>query len=448
MLSSKKPVAFFTSLVLLAALVITAVGSPALAQGNQPPITIWTKFNDQNPQNTQDEWLRSALAEYLAETGNQVTNVFQPFDQINAQLNVAVQAQARVPDVSYVDSQYLGFLTQNGVLTDLTEWVTSRPWFEDLEPAALAACTTPEGEIVCVPTTVTTHFMYYWTAYFPDGFPHDTDSFLAAAARIQSERPGSFAFAGKLSEFFAVERFYYGLIRSFGGDIVDEAGRAAWANDATVQTVEFARALVQENYTSDLSLAPGFDFETPFKQGDAASFVAGSYSYVYLAPLTSPDGTEFEAPVGAFDAGGLAVGAALEAGELAFAPPITAPGGEPFSLTLATGWGVPRGAPNVEAALAFIDFQMTTARNAAFAVGYGALPAMISAAAADTFQTPYWLGVAQYQREYGIGAPALEEYQRALTLLAESFVRLITDPSLDIMAELEASQADYNAGLD
>ena len=56
--------------------------------GKFPPITIWTKFNDQNPQNTQDQWLASALKDYTDKTGNKVTNVNQPYDQINSKLRV------------------------------------------------------------------------------------------------------------------------------------------------------------------------------------------------------------------------------------------------------------------------------------------------------------------------------------------------------------------------
>jgi multiple sugar transport system substrate-binding protein len=442
----KNAITVLVSVALVVVIAIATVASSPVAAQSNPPITVWTKFNDQNPQNTQDEWLAAALDEYRTETGSEITNIYQPFDQINALLNAAVQSGADIPDVSYVDSQFLGFLDRNGVLTDLTEWAQSREWFADVEPAALAACTTPDGRIVCIPTTVTNHFTYYWTDFFPDGYPTTTDDFLEAAARIQADNPDKFAFAGKLSEYISVERFYYGLIRSFGGDIVDAEGNAAWANEGTVKAAEFARALVQNRYTSDLSLAPGFDFETPFKQGDAASFVAGSYSYVYLAPVTSPAGTEYAAEVGAFDPGGLAIGDALEAGDLAFAPPLAAPGSQPYSVLLATGWAVPEGAANPDAAKAFIDFQMTTARNVAFAVGYGALPSMLSGLADEAFQTPYWQGVAEFQKEYGIGSPPLVDYQRGLTVLAESITRLIADPSLDIMAELQAAQDDYNAG--
>jgi multiple sugar transport system substrate-binding protein len=439
----KKLALFLTA----AALTVSVIGAahPATAQDK---LVLWTKFNDKSPQNTQDQWLATALAEYTKETGAAVENVFQPFDQINAKLNVAVQAGGDVPDLSYVDSQQLGFFNQNGTLQDLTEWAKAQPWFEDLDPQAVAACTTPEGVLLCVPTTTANHFMYYWTEYYPDGVPADTEAFLTAAKALKESRPEDFAFTGKLAEKVSVERFYYGLILSFGGAISDAEGRAAWANEATMKTVEFARALFADDYAAKESLAPAFDNEEPFKRGEAGAFVSGSYSYVYLTPITAPDGTKYEdAITGGFDPNALSVGKALVDGKLAFAPPLAAPGGKPASVLLATAYGIPTGAKNVEGAKAFISFQMTTARNIAFAASYGALPSMKSALEAEEFATPYWKGVAELQQMYGVAAPALVDYDRGMTLLADAIIRLITDPSLDIMAELQKAQDEYNAGL-
>ncbi|MBE7511541.1 MAG: extracellular solute-binding protein [Anaerolineales bacterium] len=422
--------------------------SGAAAQ-TQPPLTLWTKFNDQNPQNTQDKWLKSTLADYKAKTGNDVTNIFQPYDQINEKLNVAVLAGGSVPDVSYVDSQRLGFFAQNGTLTDLTEWVKGSTWYADLSPQAVEACTTPDGKILCVPTSAANHFMYYWKDYYPDGVPADTESFLKMAAEMKAAAPDKFPFTGKLAEKAAVERFYYGLILSHGEDIADEDGLAAWANEGTVKVVEFVREMYEKGYMAKESLAPAFDNEEPFKRGDAGAFVSGSYSYVYLTPLTAPDGTTFEGDItGDFDPKALSVGAAAEAGKLGYAPPFTAPGGIPASLILASAWGIPVGAKNVEAAKAFIDFQMTTANNVAFAASYGALPVLNSSLAAPEFQTEYWQAVADLQAEYGVGAPTLRDYDRGMTILADTIVKLITNPSLDIMSELEAAEDEYNAELE
>lgn len=442
-----RKVAVLVCFALVGALIFNAFGSPAAAQGGS--LQIWTKFNDQNPQNTQDRWLADTLARYRAEKGVQVVNTFQPFDQINAKLNVAVQARGEVPDLSYVDSQQLGFFDQNGVLMDLTEWVKSRPWFDDLDEGALAACTTPDGMILCVPSHSAVHFLYYWTDVYPDGVPATTDAFLAKAAELKAANPNAFAFTGKLAEKVSVERFYYNLIASYGGQIADAEGRAVWANEATMKVVEFVRELFAKGYAAQESLAPAFDNEQPFMRGEAGAFVAGSYSYVYLTPITAPDGTKFEGEItGAFDPEALSVGAALKAGKLGIAPQFAAPGGKPASLILASAWAIPMGAKNVEAAKAFIDFQMTTAENIAYSAAYGAFPALKSAGEADEFKTPYWTEVAKIQREYAIPSPTFADYDKGITLLADAIVRLITNPSLDIMATLQAAQDEYNAGLD
>jgi len=446
-MKTRKTTALLLCLALLSALLFGAANSPATAQGST--LQIWTKFNDQNPQNTQDKWLADMIARYRTEFGVQIVNTFQPFDQINAKLNVAVQARGEVPDVSYVDSQQLGFFEQNGVLTDLTDWVKSRPWFNDVDPGALAACTTPDGKILCVPSHAAVHFLYYWTDVYPDGVPATTDEFLAKAAELKAANPNAFAFTGKLAEKTSVERFYYNLIVSYGGRIADEEGRAVWANEATMKTVEFVRALFANGYAAQESLAPGFDNEQPFMRGEAGAFVAGSYSYVYLTPLTAPDGTKFEGEItGTFDPEALSVGAALKAGKLAIAPQFAAPGSKPASLIVASAWAIPVGAQNVEAAKAFIDFQMTTPENVAYSAAYGALPALNSAAAADEFQTPYWVEVAKIQKEFAVPAPTFLDYDKGITLLADAIVKLITDPSLDIMATLQAAQDEYNAGLE
>jgi multiple sugar transport system substrate-binding protein len=432
----KRLIVFLVVAVLLtSALRLTSVRAQT---AKFPPITIWTKFNDQNPQNSQDQWLASALKEYTEKTGNKITNVNQPYDQINSKLNVAVQAGGDVPDVSYVDSQQLGFYTQNGTLMDLTDWVKNAPWFKDITPAALALCTNPQGKIMCVPTSAASTLVYFWKDLYPNGFPKTADELLAAAKDLKAK--GKFALTMKASEKFSVETTYFGLIKSFGGEIADKDGKAVWANPGAEAALKFVRELFVNKYAPEVALAPGFDDEEPFKRADAAGFLAGSWSYVYLNPLTAPDGTKI-------DKGAPSVQAAFDAGKMGFAAPLAAPNSKPVAFSVATGWSIPVGSPNVEAAKAFIDFQMTAERDATFAVAYGALPSMTPALADKAFQTPYWQAVEQYQKDYAQPAPNLIDYDRGTTLLADTINKLMTDPSKDIVKELKASQDEYNAGL-
>ncbi len=429
------PISLLTVLVLM----LSAIG--VNAQSKAEPITLWTKFNDQSPQNSQDEWLAKALADYTAKTGNSVTNVFKPFDQINSNLNVAVQAKGDVPDLSYVDTQNIPFFVKNGVLTDLTDYVKGTSWFKDLDAGALAACTGSDGKIYCVPTSIAGVATYYWKDFYPNGFPATAQDLLAAAKDLKAKKADKFAVTLKGSEGISLQMTWFPLIISAGGTIADPAtGKATWANDKTVEVVKWARELFGNQYAPTVDLNTGFDDETPFMQGDAGAFLAGSWSYVYLNPLTAPDGTKF-------DNKSESVQKAFDAGKLGFAPPLSWKGNKPVMMITGTAYGIPKGAKNVDGAKAFIDYSLGTDANATYAVAYGALPALKSSLTDKALQTPYWIAIAKNQQQYAANPPALTDYDKGIAALTDTINKLIVQPDLDIMKELQATQDNYNAGL-
>jgi multiple sugar transport system substrate-binding protein len=434
------------ALSVLAAAITALAPQAARAQDNS--LTIWTKFNADNPQVASDRWLQKVIADYQTDKGITLENTFVVYNEINTRLNVAVTAGGEVPDVSYVDSASVGFFSNNGTLVDLTDFVKNASWYSDLDPIALASCTAPDGAILCVPTTTTNYFTYYWKDIYPDGFPATTEDMLKAAPSIKES--GKYAYTFKGAENVSVERFYGSLILSYGGTLADADGKATWANEGAVKAVEFIREMVQQEYAPPVVLAPAFDFEEPFKQGEAGGFLAGSFSYVYLTPLVAPTGERFEEapPAEGFDKNAIAVGAAYDAGKLDFAPVLSAPGGKPVSFIFSSAYGIPEGAADIEGAKAFIDWQMQLAKNIDFAVAYGALPSLKSASTDPLFSAPYWQAVLKYQTESGVAAPAWINYDEATRLLSVAIVNSITDPNKDIMAELQAAQDEYNNSLD
>ena len=436
---------FALASLVLASAITALVPQSVRAQDNK--LTIWTKFNADNPQVASDRWLQKVIADYQTDKGVALENTFVAYNEINTRLNVAVTAGGVVPDVSYVDSASVGFYSNNGTLVDLTDFVKNASWYGDLDPIALASCTAPDGKILCVPTTTTNYFTYYWKDTYPDGFPATTDDLLKFAPNLKEK--GKYAFTFKAAENVAVERLYGALILSYGGTLADADGKATWANEGAVKAVEFIREMIQKEYTPKVALAPAFDYEEPFKQGEAGGFLAGSFSYVYLTPLVAPTGERFEEapPAEGFDKNAIAVGAAHDAGKLDFAPMLSAPGGKPVSFIFASAYGIPEGSANIEGAKAFIDWQMQVAKNIEFAIGYGALPTLKSASTDPAFSAPYWQAVLKYQTSSGVAAPAWVNYDEATRLLSVAIVDSITDPSKDIMAELQAAQDEYNKTL-
>ncbi len=435
----KRPTVLIVLTVLM--LLTSALGSITHA-AQASAITIWTKFNDQNPQNSQDKWLAAALADYATTTGNKATNVYQPYDVINSKLNLAVTAKGDVPDLSYVDTQNIPFFFKNGDLVDLTAFVKGASWFKDVDAGALAACTAPDGKIYCVPTSVAGETVYYWKDYFPSGFPATAQALLDAAKPFKAKNPDKFIVTLKGSENISLQMTWFPLIVSAGGTIADpKTGMANWANDKTVAVVAWARELFGNKYApADLDLSKGFDDETPFTKAEAASFLAGSWSYVYLNPLTAPDGTTFNNDAAS-------VQKAFDAGKMGFAPPLAWEGGKPVSMITGTAYAIPLGAKNIDGAKAFINYSLSTKADADYAVAYGALPALVSSLADPNLSTGYWKAIAENQQKYAQVPPALADFDKGVAALTDTINKLVSDPSLDIMKELQAAQDNYNKGL-
>lgn len=430
-------------LSLLVAVVMIASLSGAGRVRAADEIILWTKFNDQNTTdpNSQDKWIAQALKDFTAKTGQKITNVVQPFDQINSKLNLAVQSKGDVPDVSYIDTQSLPFFIKNGALQDMSAYVKAAPWYKNISPSALTTCTAPDGKIYCVPTSLAGASTYFWTSAYPNGFPKTAQELLVASREIKKADPKKFGVTFKGSEGISLSITWFPLITSAGGQIADPVtGKATWANDKVKAVVEWGRAMFGEKLVPEVALATGFDDEQPFMDGNAGAFLAGSWSYVYLNPLTAPDKTKF-------DNKSDSVQKAAEAGKLGFAPPLAWEGGKPALMITGTAYAFPVGSKNVKGGQAWIDFQMDSAENAKFASQYGGIPTNSDSLKDAAFQTTYWKAISANINTYAQNPPALTDYDKGLAALTDTINKLLVDPKLDIMKELQAAQDNYNAGL-
>jgi len=429
------------SLIIAAMMIATLTGTGRARAADS--LVLWTKFNTENTTdpNSQEKWAAQALKDFTAKTGQAITHIVQPFDQINSKLNIAVQAKGDVPDISYIDTQNIPFFVKNGALQDISAYVKAASWFKDLTPGALTACTGPDGKIYCVPTSLAGGSTYYWTSVYPNGFPKSAQDLLVAAQKLKDPAGKKYAVTMKASEGISLQMTWFPLIVSAGGQIADpKTGKAAWANQQVADVVAWGRAMFGGKYAPEVDLNTGFDDETPFMNGDAGAFLAGSWSYVYLNPLTAPDGTKF-------DNGAASVQKAFDAGKLNFAPPLVWNDGKPALMVTGTAYAIPVGAKNIKGAQSWIDFQLNAAENAKFAAAYGAIPTLGEASKDAAFQTPYWKAISSNLTTYAQNPPALTDYDKGVAALTNVINKLIVDPSADIMKELQAEQDNYNNGL-
>ena len=414
-------------LLILVSLSVSVVGA------QDKSLTIWTVYNSDSPQNDQDKWMAGLIEDYKAE-GVTLKNVTRPFDTISTDLNLALLAGGDIPDVSYVSAAALSPFALNGTLTDLRDFIKQAPWKDDLNPAALAACTAPTGEILCIPTTMATTLTYYWKDAYPNGYDGSIEGLAADTST-------KYAITGKSADVFGFDVFFFPLLTSYGVKFADDKGLASWASSEAVKGIEAIRALYTRGKMPDTALAAGFDYENNFKDGSAGAFLAGSWSYVFLNPLKTPGGREYPAD-------STAVEKALAAGDLQLAAPIHTHTGKPATLLVLNGWVIPKDSKNADGAKAFINWHMTTARNVAYAQSYGALPTLKSGLEDAAFKTPYWLGVADILQQYGAPPPSFFDASAAKQKFADMVVDLIQHPDVDIMTTLKTAQAEYNAEVE
>lgn len=361
-------------------------------------------------------------------------------------LVAAVQNNGDIPDVMRTAAVDLPTFLLNNTVQDLTEFVTTAAWYEAIDPAALAACTGPDGKIYCVPLSSSPYVNFYWTERYPDGFPATPDDFLARAEMLKQEGHyaltywGSTAFDGE-----AAGRYFYQVISSFGGSYDDGAGNMVLNTPENVTAIEFMRTIVQAGYSAEAVFVGNFEEEAVFKTGDAGAFPTGFYvGYQYLNPLTSPAGNAYSSAT-AQD-----MEDAVNAGEMAISPLFAPAGKTPGCHLDVFGFVIPNGAKNVEGAKAYINWLIAPEQGVEWVLNAGGgVPVIDYLATADAFQTPI------FQQAVAAGeASNCQPWYGSLLRIPEAKVTITNvifdlikgNPTADIGTALTAAQEEYNAG--
>lgn len=428
-------------LVLVVLLLLPALLIVGCKKAEEPeemgPVTLWSEVNIKAPQTNLDENFAKAVEGIEEAMGAELIVVTTPYKEIAGKVNLAVQAGGDVPDVSQIKVSKIPFHVDNGNLMDITEYVEASPWYAGINKTALDAGRGPDGKIYAVPFNTRSGLTYTYTAAYPDGPPLTTADVLAAGPGLKAK--GMFAITGKASEAQGVQVWWWPLIRTFGGRFADSKGTITWANDATVKAIEYTRELIAKGYAPEVILAPGFDCEIPFMNGDVGAFNAGSWSYVWLNPLKAPSGVTY-------DNKSASVEEAIKGGDIVLSPMISAPGSKSVAFLDGNAWGIPTGSKNVKGAQAFIDFMLQPSVDTDVAYAWGGVPTMEEGKKDPRYSdSVYWSKVVEFMTAYAEPMEPISNYDEAMLKFADISTDLVHNPDKEIMPVLKKAQDEINA---
>ncbi|MCX6044471.1 MAG: extracellular solute-binding protein [Chloroflexi bacterium] len=448
----------FASVIIALLVCVACVAPPAApgassaapASGGETEIISWYYYDQNNTDPQANERVGNF---YLAKTIPLFNEQFKgkytwsnvPHDyNLALDLVTAVQNKGDIPDVMRMGASDLPTFIVNNTVQDLTDFIKSAPWYSELDPKALTACTGPDGKLYCVPISESPYVVFYWSDLYPNGFPKTTDEFLKEAAALKSQGKyaltywGSTAFDGE-----AAGRYYFQVLSSFGGGYDDGKGSMLLNTPENIKAVEFMREIVTKGYSSESVFVGNFEEEAAFKDAEAGAFPTGFFvAYQYLNPLTSPKGTAYKSAT-AKD-----MEDAVKAGEIKIAPSFAPEGKQPGCHNDVFGFVIPNGAKNPEGAKAYINWVMDPTNGVDWVLNAGGgLPVAKSMLSNAAFQTEVFkqgatAGAASDCRAwYG----SLLKIPEAKKIIATTLFDLIkSNPTADIAAALTKAQDEYN----
>jgi multiple sugar transport system substrate-binding protein len=430
----------------------TTSAAPAEAEAEETSTIIsWYYFDQNNTDPQANErvgnfYLARAIPQFNEQFAGQYVweNVPRDYNLV-LDLVAAVQNNGDIPDVMRTATSDLPTFLVNNTVQDLTEFVQGAEWFADLDPAAVAACTGPDGKIYCVPVSQSPYVVFYWTEHYPDGFPTTTDDFLAQAEALKGAGVyattywGSTAFDGE-----AAGRYFYQVISSFGGGYDDGQGNMRLNTPENIAAIEFMRQVVANSYSPESVFVGNFEEEASFKTAEAAAFPTGFYvAYSYLNPLTAPDGTEFNSAT-AKD-----MEEAVAAGQIGITPLFAPEGQTPGCNLDVFGFVIPNGAKNRAGAEAYINWVMDPANAVDWVLnaggGWPVSQALLTNEAfqTDIFQQGIAAGEASNCKPW---QGSLLNIPDAKKIIANTVYDLIhANPDADIAEALARAEEEYNS---
>lgn len=405
----------------------TPAATPAPAATEAPPepgsITIWTRYDLASTEDANAVTLKARIDAFQAETGITVVHETIAWDQLAPKLALAVQSGGEVPDIVEAGSQHIPSLLDAGALEPLDTPLAGEAWVAELTDGDKKACVI-DGVRYCVAHNVRGGAMYYRTADFPNGFPTSAEAWLTEGARLQGEgKQLTTFFAGR--NYGAIETAWWPYIKSNGGSLFDAEGKPAWDTPEVAEVVEFGRQLFGGGYAPEVDVTGDWsDSETPWIDGQTASFRGGSWSAIFVSGLQDQ----------------------VDAGDVAMTGGVAFGDGAPYVFMVSEGWVIPKGAQNPAGAVAWLRGFMEPKFLSAWAEAQFGIPTTEAAYAAGQFQgSPFYQQVDEILSTQGAYMEPSPYYVESLDILATTWQELLLNPDLDVAAKLaEAKQEVLN----
>ena len=399
-------------LTLIATLVMitTAVQAQPTEQ-----LVLWSRYDLTDTDNQNAVNLNSQINAFEAATGIEVVYEQVAWDQVAPKLAIAAQTNSDVPDVVATTGQHIPSLLDIGALLPLDDALSNTEWLTDLNDKDADACLYDEGRY-CVVHTVRSGVTYYRDAAFPDGFPQTAAGWLEVAPQVTGENSVFTTFyAGR--SYSAIETLWYPMIASNGGTLFDADGKPAWATEAVAEVVAFNRQLLTGGHLPQLSVSGSFfDAETPWLNGEAASFRGASWSPMFVPGLKD----------------------AVDSGEVVMTGGVDF-GSGPRVFMMGEAWVVPSDAANPTGAATWIDLFMQPENLSLWAQSQFGIPTLPAAADDPVFDEDFFVAANVILNEQGIYMQRSPFYLESVDALAATLQELLLNPNLDSLTRLEAS---------
>lgn len=188
--------------------ILLALSIAMLGQASAATITVWTHFGT-----TELDWLKAQAAQYEKKSGNKITVVSVPFDNIPDKL-IQSAPKGQGPDlVVTLPQDRLGQLAAAGVVEPMDKYVASKT---DLDKTAVNAFTY-QGKLLGIPMFAEAVAVVYNKKLLPNA-PTSWDAFLKAAQ--SNTGSGKFGYLADLGNAY----MQYGIVSAYGGYVFKNSG--------------------------------------------------------------------------------------------------------------------------------------------------------------------------------------------------------------------------------